>query len=302
MKRYYTVLFLIIGFLGFELFIAGCYIPKNVRLDPYSETFYKKARLLMTKQEEEVFLNLPDVKSRKEFIKEFWEIRDPNPYTEINEYKVEIERRFEYASRYFKEGGMPGWNTDRGRIYILLGPPDNVRDYPMLSGYYKGVKIWLYGNYRLALQFVDKDGSGRYELITYNSDLLDAIEMAKYTLMGGSEVKFVVKPINFKLKYFSDKKEVEIKIPVKSLLLKEKNGREIIKIRVEFLLYFEDKTFSKLIREKSLELDKEEVLRMKYIVVKFPLIIKKKGKVHLDTIVTDLNSGFRGRKIFKIKN
>ncbi len=302
MKKFFSILFLVIGFIGFELFTIGCYIPRNVKLDPYSEAFYKRARLLMTKQEEEVFLNLPDAKSRKEFIKEFWEIRDPNPYTEVNEYKVEIEKRFEYASRYFKEGGMPGWNTDRGRIFILLGPPDSVRDYPMLSGYYKGVQVWLYGNYRLALQFVDKDGDGRYELITYSSELLDAIDMAKYTLMGGSEVKVVVKPINFKLKYFPDKKEVEIKIPLKSLLLKEKNGKEMIKIRVEFLLYFEDKTFYKIVREKSLALEKEKVLGMKYIVMNFPLIIKKKGKVHLDTIITDLNSGFRGRKIFKIKN
>lgn len=292
---------LILVFVLSELFVIGCYIPKKVKLDPYSDSFYKRARLLMTKQEEEVFLNLPDAKSRKAFIKEFWDIRDPNPYTEVNEYKEEIERRFEYASRYFKEAGRPGWDTDRGRIYILLGPPDSLKDYPMLSGYYKGVQVWLYGNYQLALQFADKEGDGRYELITYSTELLNAIEMAKYTLMGGSEIKVVVKPINFKLKYIKEKSDVEIKIPIKKLLLKEKNGKELIRIRVEFILYYPDKTFEKVVRQKQLSYDKEEILKKKDIIITFPLSISKKGKIHLDTIVTDLNSGFRGRKIFKIK-
>ncbi len=296
MKKILIVLFIVV-----ELFLAACYLPKKVKLDPYSDSFYKKARLLMTKQEEEVFLNLPDEKSRRAFIKEFWEIRDPNPYTEVNEYKEEIEKRFEYASRFFKEAGRPGWDTDRGRIYILLGPPDSVRDYPMLSGYYKGVQIWLYGNYRLGLQFVDKEGDGRYELITYSTELLDAIEMAKYTLMGGSDVKVIVKPINFKFKYFPENNSVEIKIPLKKLLLKEKDGKELVRIRVEFILYYPDKTFEKFIREKETKYSKEEILKMKYVSFVFPLKIKRKGKVHIDTILTDLNSGFRGRKIFKVK-
>ncbi len=152
----------------------------------------------------------------------------------------------------------------------------------------------------MALQFVDKDGDGRYELITYSTELLDAIEMAKYTLMGGSEIKVVVKPINFKLKYFKEKNEVELKIPMKSLLLKEKEDKEVVRIRAEFILYFQDKTFKKIIREKSFVFEREKLLKMKNLTVNLPLKIEKKGKVHIDTIITDLNSGFRGRKIFKV--
>jgi GWxTD domain-containing protein len=280
-------------------FVSGCIIRKHVKLDPRSEEFYKKARLLMTKQEEEVFLNLSDIKSRKEFIKEFWDIRDPNPYTEENEYREEIERRFEFASRRFKEGGRLGWDSDRGRIFILLGPPDSVREYPMLSGYYKGVIVWLYGNYQLAVRFVDKTGDGVYELITYNTDLLDALETAKYTLMGGTSFKYKIRPIKFKLSYKD--RILTIKIETKNLLLKKIGDRYKTEIEIKTLIYYKDKTFEKIKRIKKMSFSKEEILKKKTITFNLPFDLKKKGKIHFDTIITDLLGNRRGRKIFKIK-
>ncbi len=281
------------------LFLSSCIIRKNVKLDPESQAFYRKARLLMTKQEEDVFLNLPTPKARHNFIKEFWDIRDPNPYTEENEFKIEIDRRFEIASRRFKEGGRPGWDSDRGRIFILLGPPDNIRDYPMLSGYYKGVIVWLYGNYQLAIQFVDRTGDGVYELNTYSTELLDALETAKYTLMGGTHTKYQIKPLRFKLNY--NKGKVNVKIETKNLLFKKVKNGYLLKLNIEFLVYFPDKTFKKFIRIKEMSFSKDEILNKKDVNFVLPLNIQRKGKVYIDTVITDLLGNRRGRKIFKIK-
>jgi GWxTD domain-containing protein len=93
-------------------------------LDPESQEFLSKVRFITTRQERKIFLNIAP-SERKNFIEEFWKKRDPDPDTEENEFKKEYFNRIEEANHLFREGGSPGWLQDRGRIYILLGPPDN---------------------------------------------------------------------------------------------------------------------------------------------------------------------------------
>ena len=105
------------------LSLGCCGTRERVTLDPESKNFYDYTRLIMTKQEKEIFLLLPDKESRMEFIQDFWDKRDPDPQTEENEFQEEFYQRIEYVNKRFREG-IPGWKTDRGRIYIYLGPPD----------------------------------------------------------------------------------------------------------------------------------------------------------------------------------
>ncbi len=77
---------------------------------------------IISQKERTSFLALRTDQDRDEFIRKFWERRDPTPSTPRNEYKEEHYRRFEYAIKNFQEG-TPGWKTDRGRVYILHGPP-----------------------------------------------------------------------------------------------------------------------------------------------------------------------------------
>ncbi len=73
---------------------------------------------------------------RKNFREEFWKRRDLDPSTEENEFKMEYFNRIEKANDLFISEGRPGWLTDRGSIYILLGPPMNRLTYPMgIDGY-----------------------------------------------------------------------------------------------------------------------------------------------------------------------
>jgi GWxTD domain-containing protein len=83
---------------------------------------------IISDAEEEEFKSLKDHQSRENFISQFWRERDPTPSTQRNEYKEEHYRRVLFATQMFQEG-IPGWKTDRGRIYILHGPPDSQSFY-----------------------------------------------------------------------------------------------------------------------------------------------------------------------------
>ena len=118
----------------------------------------------MTKSEIEIYKHLPDNAARESFIEDFWEIRDPTPGTEANENRMEYERRVEYVERFFKEkiGSGRGWDSDRGKVYLLLGEPDerNTRQGTILDrfGQPKRVlkEVWIYNYHGLYLEFSDR--------------------------------------------------------------------------------------------------------------------------------------------------
>jgi GWxTD domain-containing protein len=84
---------------------------------------------IITPEEREAFKQLSNDEERDNFIEAFWQRRDPTPDTEENEYKEEHYRRIAYANEHFA-AGVPGWRTDRGRMYIVFGPPDEIESHP----------------------------------------------------------------------------------------------------------------------------------------------------------------------------
>jgi len=84
---------------------------------------------IITDQERAAFKQLSNDEERDNFIESFWQRRDPTPDTEENEYKEEHYRRIAYANEHYA-AGIPGWKTDRGRIYIIYGPADEVSGSP----------------------------------------------------------------------------------------------------------------------------------------------------------------------------
>ncbi len=93
---------------------------------------------------------------------EFWAKRDPTPGDGHNEFKEEFFRRLHFANREFTVL-RPGWKTDRGRTYIVHGPPDDVRREPYYSGG-RSVEVWYYDRLGRRFVFVDRTGYGDYEL------------------------------------------------------------------------------------------------------------------------------------------
>ncbi len=78
------------------------------------------------------------IEQRQDFIKNFWLDRDPTPGTPANEFKDEYDRRVAYANEHFTtQSGIPGSQTDRGKMYILNGPPDEIVSHPSGGTYYR---------------------------------------------------------------------------------------------------------------------------------------------------------------------
>jgi GWxTD domain-containing protein len=106
---------------------------------------------------------------RRDRWERFWARRDPLPVTPLNEFREEFFQRVRFATEHYAESGRPGWETDRGEVHIVLGPPEHVVDRYIgrdTGAQPNGIE-WLYENTpggRLQLLFIDRSGFGRFEL------------------------------------------------------------------------------------------------------------------------------------------
>lgn len=133
----------------------------------YSRWIYEDAVYLITPEEALAFKQLKTDEQREKFIEQFWRNRDPDPKTPENEYRREHYARIAHSNENFSFGDVPGWRSDRGRIYIMYGKPDEVE--PIPSG-----EKWLYktvpglsGNTQI--EFVDLNGKGDFRLNRQNT-------------------------------------------------------------------------------------------------------------------------------------
>jgi GWxTD domain-containing protein len=147
----------------------------STQLPPaYQRWLDQDVRWIMSNEEREGFLRLNSNRNRDRFIEEFWKRRDPTPATAENEYKEEHYRRLAYADAHFGWGKIQGWETDRGRLYIFYGPPDAIKDEPVMmdDGRSRQAEIWRY-NYmerlefrgNMNLTFIDFCGCGDYRVL-----------------------------------------------------------------------------------------------------------------------------------------
>jgi GWxTD domain-containing protein len=145
------------------------------KLTPAHSDFLSKVGYIITREERKIFLELPDA-GKDGFVEEFWKRRDPDPETERNEYKAEYEDRLEKAGTFFRGEGRPGWLTDRGRIYILFGPPSERLTYPMdAAGFCR--EVWSYGVFPVV--FIDDNCSGNFVMKAINLEHLQALNIAQ---------------------------------------------------------------------------------------------------------------------------
>ncbi len=96
---------------------------------PYKKWLEEDVAYIITDEERAAFKQLSNDEERDNFIEAFWQRRDPTPDTEENEFKEEHYQRIAYANEHFA-AGVPGWKTDRGRIYIVFGKPDEIESHP----------------------------------------------------------------------------------------------------------------------------------------------------------------------------
>jgi len=111
----------------------------------YEKWIDEDVRYIITDKERTQFKNLTNDKERDRFVEQFWERRNPSPGSAENKFKEEHYRRIAYANQHFA-AKVPGWKTDRGRIYILYGPPDAMKDEPASDPAAPPVQLWHYNS------------------------------------------------------------------------------------------------------------------------------------------------------------
>jgi GWxTD domain-containing protein len=162
-----TPLFLIALFLAQSAALAD----KSKLPERYQKWLDEEVVYIITSVEKDVFLKLQTDRERDIFIEAFWKHRDPTPDSPTNEFKTEHFRRIAYANQYLgREGSVPGWKTDRGRMHILLGEPLDIQRYAGKSGIYD-CESWFYqGKTDLGLPlafnllFFKAQGQGMFKL------------------------------------------------------------------------------------------------------------------------------------------
>ena len=173
---------------GLALLIAAVPLPAaaDERVDRLPEEhrvwLEEEVVYIITEAEREVFLGVEGFEEREHFIEAFWQRRDPVPATRENEFRIEHYERFDYANRFLgRDAPRPGWQTDRGRHWIILGEP---RQREQFDGRNEIVSadLWIYqGDTRLGLPprfnllFFKKEDIGEYELYHPWADGPDAL-------------------------------------------------------------------------------------------------------------------------------
>ncbi len=168
---------------------------------PYRKWLNEDVGYIITDEERAAFKRLNTDEEREQFIEQFWLRRDPSPDTAENEFKEEHYRRIAYANERFASG-IPGWKTDRGRIYITFGPPDEIESHPSGGSYERPYEEgggttstypfeqwryrWIEGvGSDIIIEFVDPTMTGEYRM-TMDPSEKDALLMvpgAGLTLM-----------------------------------------------------------------------------------------------------------------------
>jgi GWxTD domain-containing protein len=157
--------------------LCGQTEAKSKPPDRYKTWLEDEVAYIIAPAEREVFLKLQTDRERDLFIEAFWKQRDPTPGTPENEFKTEHYRRLAYADRYLgRDAPRPGHRTDRGRIYIILGEPNDIARYEGKSSTYDA-QVWFYqGKTDLGLPagfnvvFFRENNRGEYKLYSPVAD------------------------------------------------------------------------------------------------------------------------------------
>ena len=151
--------------------------------DSYRKWLDEEVVYIITKQEREAFVSLRTDDERTRFINQFWERRDPTPGTPQNEYRGGTLSPARICERSLRRKTMAGWRTDRGRIYVLYGPSDEMESHPTGGKYTRPPSEgggdtttypfeqwkykWIEGiGTNIIMEFVDKDGTGEFKMTT----------------------------------------------------------------------------------------------------------------------------------------
>jgi GWxTD domain-containing protein len=138
--------------------------------EAYSRWLNEDVVYIITDEERQAFRRLQTDAERQQFVEQFWLRRDPTPGTPLNEMEEEHYRRVAYANnRFVERADVPGWKTDRGRIYIVFGPPDELDSHGVSADGKPPTETWRYRLIQgvgtdVIIDFVDRAANGEYHM------------------------------------------------------------------------------------------------------------------------------------------
>jgi GWxTD domain-containing protein len=143
----------------------------TVGSDAYAKWLNEDVVYIIDDAERAAFLKLKTDDERTHFIEQFWERRNPMPGSAENKFKIEHYRRIAFTNKHFASASVPGWQTDRGHMYILYGPPDEIDSHP--KGTPSPWESWGYRQFSndgqmSFFRFIDSHGTGDFRLAPSN--------------------------------------------------------------------------------------------------------------------------------------
>lgn len=305
------------------LFFSSCHYYKlEKNLKPDDSEFLSKVRYIITQRERKVFLELPD-SEKKAFREEFWGKRDLYPETEENEFKKIYFERVEKADELFIGEGRPGWATDRGRVYILYGPPETRRTDSRVSLNNLCREIWYYGNFPVV--FIDEFCVGQYTLATFDLSPIYHMNLKYMSDFASTQTKDqlstqkgeIIFDFTWEIKkIISEPREIkgiiEINIPYANLWFKEEKNILLTRIEVHLeIIGVNDKSLWDYERSFMVKTDEESLLKEKNkdYLIEIPFLfddentirlLKKQGARVVATLKNE-TSGKTVEKVLKIK-
>jgi GWxTD domain-containing protein len=273
------------GLLGLLVAASGACRMYNLekKLGPADADFYARVQYIMASEERKIFLELPEAE-RPAFQEEFWKRRDPDPATEENEFKISYFARMEDAEKLFLGEGKPGWMTDRGRVYILFGPPqERITQSLGQSRYGRCSEIWYYGSFPVL--FSDSNCSGSYILVTLNLQHLHDMNKALDSFQQTFDQEKAFFDFRWRVETIAsgpDRVEARITIetPYSGIWFQSVEGRlrTTFEVRVELAAEGGESVWS-LSRDEAVEVDESKLRDLKgkdYILV-LPLVVTDKA-------------------------
>jgi len=299
-------------FLAGVLFLLGssCASRTAVRTEAPRKSFYDLARQIMTDDEARVFRSLPDEKSRAEFIREFWAVRDPKPETPENEAEIEFEKRARYAALWFGShnpyrgvdpgdplDNLAGVNEERGRVYLLLGKPDVIiffdgtNETESHDGSRSRLRFgqwvleqWIYDRLHTYVIF-KRSSSGEWFLDSFQANFLDQLEWAKLNWLQADDPRDVKTWFRFSAAYGPS--GIRVTVPVERV---STDDRFQVELGVQVNVFKDNVKIDEIRDTKTIQQTKENLFEGKNLRFEIPYTPGPKGDYLFDIIIHDLKA------------
>ncbi len=285
-------------------FCSCSHLPNNKNLDPESKEFISKTRYIISKEEKKALLELEPAK-RPLFIEQFWARRDPTPGTTVNEFKESYFQRIQEANRLFKEGTTAGWLQERGRIYILFGPPSERITYPRgLDFYGQPTEIWYYGFFPIV--FTDENSTGNYTLTPLSAYQISEITKTQKEIKDQGKNTLTGKPpLDFTLRFEAKdgQGQLIIDIPYKAIWFKLAGNNFVTTLDIK-LEVLDESGQTAWKHEESPELSVSREQGLKLIDEIYGLILKpdlQPGEYTAQAEISNRTGGGSSQKTLKFK-